>query len=296
MRQPPPSSDVLIRLSDWQRLALPALRQAPPPPAGRNDVTALAYFFWDDARIDSLFYTVESAFRMTWRCCGRQPSVLVTNRATPAMQAFCAETGVTLDVDPTLTGGVPRMNLDCIRHLHRRFATEYVLIVQSDGFPLRSGLDAFVGPYDYVGAPWLPPSWYTRLLFPPARYSVGNGGLTLRSRRICEQAAWHYQRRYKWLPYCWFLVDDVFYARVLPRFERSYRQTMRFASPVTAARFSFEANESALAASGNTLPFGFHSSSGFQRLQALFPADFPRFAGADAAQTGTSSLPSRIPA
>ena len=267
-----------VNLADWQRAALPILCQGSCPPPSRTDVTALAYFFWDDDRIDRLFFTVEAAFEMTWRCCGRIPSCLVTNRATATITEFCQRREVQLDVDPTLTGGVPRMNLDCISELHRRFATDYVLIVQSDGFPLRPGLPEFVGPYDYLGAPWCPPSWYTRLVFPYPQYSVGNGGLTLRSRALCARASWHYQKRYKHLPYCWLLVDDVFYARVLPRFEREYRKSMRFPRQEIAARFAFEANEPALAASGRELPFGFHSAHGFRRLQELFPRTFPHLA------------------
>lgn len=262
-------------LSEWQRAMVPHLRQAIHPPASRTDVTALAYFFWDDDRIDSQFFTIEAAFGMTWRCCGRIPSRLVTNRATPQISLFCQENKVHLDVDPTLTGGVPRMNLDCIEHLHHRFDTNFAFVVQSDGFPLRPGLDEFAGPYDYIGAPWMPPTWYTGLIFPYPRYSVGNGGLTVRSHDICERASWYYRHRYKVLPYGYFLVDDVFYARVLPRFERKYRRDMRFAPPEIAARFAFEANEPMLAKTTG-MPFGFHSAPGFLRLQALFPDTFPK--------------------
>lgn len=267
-----------IQLPDWQRAALPFLRQAARLPASRADVTALAYFFWDDDRIDRLFFTVETAFEMTWRCCGQIASCLVVNRTTPTIENFCRTHQVRLEVDPTLTGGVPRMNLDCVEHLHRRFATDYVLVVQSDGFPLQPGLSEFIGPYDYIGAPWGPPSWYTRLVFPHPRFSVGNGGFTLRSKAVCARASWYYQRRYKILPYCWFLSDDVFYARVLPRFEPNYRRTMRFPPPAIAARFAFEGNEMALAAGGGKLPFGFHSAPGFLRLQTLFPDAFPNCA------------------
>ena len=260
-----------IPLTAWQQTTLPLLRALPPPaPACSNQVTAVFYHTWADDRFHDLLYAMESAFRMTWLYCGHIRSCVVTNRLTPALSSFCEANDVAISMDAALPGGSRGLSMDCIQRLHQRFQTDYVLLLHADGFPLRKGLPAFVGPYDYIGAPWMPPSWYTRMVFPYPRFCVGNGGLCLRSRHICERAAWHYERHYKRIPYCYLLVDDVFYARVLPRFERDYRNQMRFAPPEIAASFAFEANEALL---GKTvgLPFGFHSAPGFLRLQTLFP-------------------------
>ncbi len=258
-------------LSTWQRAIIPALTGRPVKDPETTNVTAVAYFFWDDDRIESLFYTIESAFLVTRFVCGALPCLLIANRATPRMEAFCAANAVRLQIDPTLTGGVPRMNIDCVETLHTRFDTEFAMIVQSDGFPLRSGLKAFVGPYDYIGAPWGRASWYTNLLFPHPRYCVGNGGFTVRSKRLCELASQVYRKYGRRLPYSYFVADDVFYCKTLPRFNRTCRRTMRYAPPDVAGRFSFEANLD-FYASENDMPLGFHSARGFERILRDFGA------------------------
>jgi Protein of unknown function (DUF5672) len=60
-------------------------------------------------------------------------------------------------------------------HLFERIDTEYVLLVQWDGFIIdpSSWLDIFF-EYDYIGAPW--PQF--------SEHAVGNGGFSLRSRRL----------------------------------------------------------------------------------------------------------------
>ena len=134
-----------ITLDEWQKMILPRLRELQFSESSIQNVTLLAYFFWDDARIETKFYTVECAFLCAFNCYGRMPAVLAVNRTTPAISAFCEKHGITLQIDPTLTGGVPRMNIDCICSAHKRFKTDFVLIIQSDGIPVNPGLDKFVG-------------------------------------------------------------------------------------------------------------------------------------------------------
>ncbi len=252
----------------WQRATLPVLGACPAPPSVAGNVTALTYHLYrDPVQFDATFFRVRSAFLMTRLTCGALPCVLVVNRVTPEVEAFCAEFGVRLDFDPTLAGGIRSLSLDYICKLHARFDTEYVLGIHGDGFPLRRGLEAFVGPYDYLGAPWGRPSWYTERVFPYPRYCVGNGGFSLRSRRLCELAAWAFRRKYRLLPYCYALVDDVFYCRVLPRFERTCRRTVVYAPPEVAGRFAFESNPEYYPAGGE-MPLGFHGEHGFARLMA----------------------------
>lgn len=255
-------------LESWQRANLPRWRVAPRAPAVSEAVTALAYCFWPAECLDERFFTIEAALRATWAQCGRLRTKLVTSLLTPRIAAFCEAEGVACDVAPALSGNLRAMSDDCIRQLHRRFETPYVLIVQNDGFPLRPGLEAFVGPYDYVGAPWPRPTWYTGLLFPYPRFAVGNGGFSLRSRTLCETVAWHATHRYRLLPSSWFRTEDIFYARVLRRCEGNYRRTMRFAPPEIAAQFAVEHNWALCQGQGGR-PFGFHSAPAFVRAAGL---------------------------
>lgn len=265
-------------LGQWQKEMVPWLSGSPVHAPAISNVTALAYFFWDDDRIDSLFYTIECAFLVTRKVCGALPCILVVNRLTPRIESFCAANGVQIQIDSTLTGGVPRMNIDCVETLHSRFQTDYVMTIQSDGFPLREGLAEFVGPYDYIGAPWGRASWYTELVFPFPKYCVGNGGFTLRSKRLCEMSAHYYRKKYHFLPYGYWVADDVFYCKTLPRFERACRRTMVYAPPEVAGRFAFEANREFYSKDGE-MPFGFHAPHGFEQVMRDFGVEInARFA------------------
>ena len=82
---------------------------------------------------------------------------------------------------------IPRLDMSgyslwCVRELWRHVTTNFVLIVQSDGYILNPNLwsEEFMN-YDYIGAPW--PKIHSKV------YPVGNGGFSLRSRRFCEQTA-----------------------------------------------------------------------------------------------------------
>lgn len=251
-------------LRDWQRARLPDWRAAPVAPAASDEVTALAYCFWRPEEMPLHFFTIEAAFRATWAQCGRLRSKLVAGSLFPGLTAFCEAEGVEVEVAPELTGSLRAMNRDCILKLHTRFDTSHVLIIQNDGFPLRPGLRRFVGLCDYVGAPWEPPAWPARLLFPPSRHAVGNGGFSLRSRRICEMASWHYRRGLRAIPESWFTTEDVFYCRVLPRLSRRCRRALTYAPPEVAGSFSFEACGGHLP--GERLPFGFHGPWAFRVL------------------------------
>lgn len=64
----------------------------------------------------------------------------------------------------------------CIKELNQYIDTDYVLLIQYDGFVIggRKGwTDEFL-KYDYIGSPW----WYTD------GFNVGNGGFSLRSKKL----------------------------------------------------------------------------------------------------------------
>ena len=258
-------------LDEWQRAVLLWLRTRRFAQSYVDNVTLLAYFFWDDDRIETKFYTVECAFLCAWESWGMLPSVLVVNRTTDAIEKFCSQHGVQLQVDQSLTGGVPTMNIDCIRNLHKRFETEYVVIIQSDGMPVNAGIEDFIGKYDYVGAPW-PGHCHLKDWFPYPKYGVGNGGFCLRSKHICERAAKAYEAFWRHLPYNWLVGDDVFYCKTMPFLSRYWRRNFRFPDRSVAIKFSVEYEPPDVPIV--VPPLGFHSEFGFREYVKRFGLPF----------------------
>ena len=261
----------VISLKDWQLAVLHKLRTCTFAESSVRNLTLLAYFFWDDDRIESMFYSVECAFLCAWKSWGKMPSVLVVNRKTDTIGRFCARYDIQLQVDTSLTGGVPTMNIDCIRNLHARFETEYVAIIQSDGMPVNPGIENFLGRYDYVGAPW-PGHCHWKDWFPYPKYGVGNGGFCLRSKRICQQAARSYNAFWRYFPYNWLVGDDVFYCKTMPFLSRYWKQNFRFPDRPTAIRFSVECIPPDIDL--NMPPLGFHSEYGFREYVRRFGVPF----------------------
>jgi hypothetical protein len=68
----------------------------------------------------------------------------------------------------------------CMKKLYKYFDTEHVLIIQWDGFVIDGSAwnDDFL-KYDYIGAPW---QYDER--------NVGNGGFSLRSKRLQTVLVW----------------------------------------------------------------------------------------------------------
>lgn len=260
-----------ISMDSWQRAVLPILRIQDFKRSSIDCVTLLAYFFWDDERIETKFYTVECAFLCAYKSWGILPSVLVVNRETQTIKMFCSKYGVELQIDPSLTGGVPTMNIDCIKSLYRRFSTEYVVVIQSDGLPVNPGLEKFIGKYDYIGAPW-PGHCHWKDWFPYPKYGVGNGGFCLRSKRICEQASRSYNAFWRYLPYNWLVGDDVFYCKTMPFLSRYWRREFRFPTVTEAIQFSIEAIPPNILI--DQPPLGFHSAYGFRQYVERFGVPF----------------------
>jgi hypothetical protein len=243
----------------------------------------VSYHFWKDDLIDSQFDVIAAVIRETWRQCGLLKAVLIVNRFTRKMEDFAAASAglVKLDLCPDLEpGNLYSMSIDCINRLHGRFNTDHVLIVQNDGFPVRPGLESFLGTYDYLGAPWRfgKDDRITRFLL-RHRSDVGNGGFSLRSKRLCEMTSWYYRRKYKLIPHCYLMTEDYFICKTLPSFEKHYRKTVRIAPPEVAATFSLEDNIE-LYDAVRVCPFGFHGAPAFAHLQREgFIRDIPLNSG-----------------
>lgn len=69
-----------------------------------------------------------------------------------------------------------------IEHLNNYFTTNFVLLIQYDGFIIdeTSWTDEFL-EYDYIGAPW---PFIVLEDGCPAHFNVGNGGFSLRSKKL----------------------------------------------------------------------------------------------------------------
>jgi len=200
--------------------------------------------------------------------------VLFTERWTPSQPL----PGIELVQIPTLRSGADYSQF-VLRELPAHVHTPHVLVTQWDGFVLDAAAwtDEFLR-YDYVGAVW-PDE--------PAAQAVGNGGFSLRSRRLL--AAGLDTRITETHP------ED----KVLCRDYRSLLANVhgvRFAPVELARRFAFE-NEAP-----QGLQFGFHGPYNLPRVlseaQMLdvvqqLPADF--FRSRDARRLARALLRHRMP-
>ena len=268
------SDERIITLKEWQGAVLPCLRNRSFDRSKIANLTLLAYFFWDDERIETEFFAIECAFLCAWKSWGWLPSVLVVNKVTETIKKFAVRYDVKLQLEASLTGGIPAMSIDCIKKLHMRFETEYVVIIQTDGMPVNSGIEHFLEKYDYVGAPW-PGHCHKKDWFPYPKYGVGNGGFCLRSKRICEQAAKAYNAFWQYLPYNWLVGDDVFYCKTMPFFSRYWKRNFCFPNRNQAIEFAIEHVVPGVEL--HEPPIGFHSEIGFREYVKRFGIPFVEY-------------------
>lgn len=140
-----------------------------------------------------------------------------------------------LDVDDERVVRIPKLDSIeaysrfMLRDLSAYFDTEHVLVAQWDGFIWNENLwdDEFLN-YDYIGAPW-PSGLLSRGV--PKGFNVGNGGFSLRSKRLQE-----FLRTDEYL--LWHKNEDV----VISQINRAYLEAMgfTFAPLELAKRFSWE--------------------------------------------------------
>ena len=226
----------------WKKANIEPLRAMSFSTSQVKDVTAIAYHYRKTPKeLDDSFWITEFAFLQTFKTQGVLPSVLVVNQPTALTTAFCDKYSIELQVAKNLIPGkdIRSLCLDLVENLHSRFNTNYVLTIQDDGFPLRPGLEEFVGKWDYIGAPWVRHATYYDLY--PRKYSVGNGGFSLRSKHLCEIASSVYRKWFSKFPYWWYLLgDDTFYCKTLRFWFRSEVKDVRWPTMEEAAQFSME--------------------------------------------------------
>jgi len=141
-----------------------------------------------------------------------------------------------------------------IKDLHKYFETSYCLIVQADGFIVNADLwkEEFL-EFDYVGAPWPdkvqvnPGNWFLHL----EKNRVGNGGFSLRSRKLVETTA---KINFNSLKFP-IKSEDIIICHYL--YKEMIDNGIRFAPPKLAAQFSIESLDNLYGQDINSV-FGFH--------------------------------------
>lgn len=134
-----------------------------------------------------------------------------------------------------------------LRALGRYFSGSHVLVVQWDSFILQGEQwDPRFLDYDYIGAPW-----------EHRPVAVGNGGFSLRSRKLVDTLAQ--------LQFGQVHPEDQVICE-LRRAELEARG-IRFAPPALAARFAFEARPQAAPSFGFHGFFNFHHALSDQALE-----------------------------
>lgn len=128
-----------------------------------------------------------------------------------------------------------------IKKLGTHFTTSHVLVINDDGYVQNEkAWDPHWLDFDYIGAPW---EWY------PVR-CVGNGGFSLRSKRLCDILAKdnHINNFHP--------EDDMICRQYRPYLEEKYG--IKFATIEQARQFSIEAWAQPLAGRRYNGQFGFH--------------------------------------
>ena len=232
-----------------------------------KDVTILAYHYWDADVYDIAFKDIAHALEEAWRFCGFLKSVLVVNTVRPSLEHFIEDhPNLDVQIEPSLQPGcIFSLSNDCSSRLHTRFETPYVLIVQNDGWPLRSGIEDFLsGEWDFIGAPHVRDKWWLRLASQILNFHPMNGGFSLRSRECCSQVAYWWNKKYHHiLGDCLMSSEDIFCTHFLPQKEPAFRRAMHFPDVQTALSFSYQKMEQY---SRDELPFGFHGKESFLEL------------------------------
>jgi hypothetical protein len=140
------------------------------------------------------------------------------------------------EIDDTVIEKIPKItSIDeysqfMVRDLANHFIKDFVLVAQWDGFIWHQELwdDEFL-KYDYIGAPWYPDMLQSGV---PKHFLVGNGGFSLRSKRLQEFLRDNFNNL------LWHKAEDV----VICQYNRNYLESngFVFAPHHIAEKFSKE--------------------------------------------------------
>ena len=144
-----------------------------------------------------------------------------------------------------------------LQDLHCYIDTPYCLVIQADGFVLNPERwqNCFLD-YDYIGAPWTREitSFPTGTVLNMAANQVGNGGFSLRSKRLLLETAkidfdsLSFVCLHEDIIICHYFLDQMLEAGI------------RFPKPMLAAQFAVESPEASYGQNPQT-SFGFHGKS-----------------------------------
>ena len=264
-------------LHQWQRARLACYGSGPPSfNTGPKDVTVLAYFFRPEETAAEFFPYVKCALFETWRHCGMMKTVIVSHAMTQPVAEFANQFSgwVNVQIEPSLQsrppGEIESMSADCNGKLHARFSTKYVLIVQDDGFPLRPGLNRYLGKADFIAGPrqFVRCVWWVALARRIMRECPYNGGFSLRTHRICKLASRYWESKWKYLHPSHDTIEDVFYTTTLPHDSLFYRLSVRANRVFLGYDFSIEGDYYPKSIG---IPFGFHSAKAFCTVTKRHP-------------------------
>ena len=144
-------------------------------------------------------------------------------------------------------------NKTMIEDLHKHFETTHCLFVQADSFVVKHKLwkDEFL-KYDYIGAPWSDELVTDQnLVLNVKKNPVGNGGFSLRSRKLVQATA---KIDYESLKFP-LKSEDVVICHYL--YDKMIQEGVKFAPSKLAAQFSME-NINNLYGQNLDSVFGFH--------------------------------------
>lgn len=226
-------------LYSWEKQNLPWLQNVEfPQSKWKDQVTLLIHSFQPD---EGMFYVNEFPILHTWKMLGQLPVVIITDKETQPMSALRERFPdyVSVCISPDLKrGDVLSLSRDCLNNLYKYFETQYCLVIQDDGFPIRDNLDDFLGKWDYIGAPFvrdLPRQYIADVLLK----NCLNGGFALRSHRYCEAVCKEWRRwgrkALRW--FNWNEEEDWFYS-VRSRWNPLHRIKYCLPWSVEARRFA----------------------------------------------------------
>lgn len=235
-----------------------------------NQVTILVYTFPKVGAETPAFSRIVATLERTWKLAGRIKTVVVASHRFAALEGFLAQNpDVELQIEPSLVfGDIKTMSLDCIRSLYKRFSTPYVLIVQDDGFPIRSGMEEFLGKYDFIGAPIICDGWKRKLCY-VIGFGSFNGGFSLRSHRYCEYAAQKWESFFSRFmsERSRHLGEDFYYTTLLKLLPETHFR-FKFPSEREAFKFAYDSLGGKVALPIGVEPFGLHGAVAREFLQS----------------------------
>ena len=150
---------------------------------------------------------------------------------------------------------ISKYNKFVINDLHEHVDTPFMMIVQVDGYPInfKAWTPEFL-EYDYIGAPWTLAPADKRLKLCPTGACVGNGGFSIRSKKIMKMVAHefdyqHYNNSKEKREHRGGLPEDEYVCRKIDK--ELKQKDIKFAPCELAKYFSVENG-------AYTGQFGFH--------------------------------------